>query len=126
MIRIHSATYTCAEENRTLLNFQRYFEQLHESFRHNACSSHTFYFTQDDREFFFSRTGYRIHSSQAPGQHRCHPLHALVFHNFSMSIVGLLKSIDRQTENGSSVSTFSRRSQSTDQLYKQSAIWQPG
>ena len=44
-----------AEQNRALLNFQRYCEQLHESFRHNACSSRTFYFTQDDRELFFSR-----------------------------------------------------------------------
>jgi hypothetical protein len=44
-----------------------------------------------------------------------------------MSIVGLLKSIDRQTENGSSVPTFSRRSQSADHLlHKQFAIWQPG
>jgi hypothetical protein len=41
-----------------------------------------------------------------------------------MFIVGALKSIDRQTEKGSSVSAFSRRSQSTDHLlHKQSAIW---
>jgi hypothetical protein len=116
-----------AEQNRALLNFQRYCEQLHESFRHNACRSHTFYFTQDDRELFFSRLGYRIHSSQALAQHCCHPLHALVFCNLSMSIAGVLKSIAPQTENCSSVSAFSRRSQSTDHLVqKQSVIWQPG
>jgi hypothetical protein len=95
MVRIHSAPYTCTEQNRTPLNFQRYGEQLQESLRDNACRSHTFYFTQDDRELFFSRTGYRIHSSQAPGQHRCYALQALVSNYLPMSIVGLLKSIDR-------------------------------
>jgi hypothetical protein len=44
-----------------------------------------------------------------------------------MSIIGLPKSIDRQAKNGSSVSSFSRRSQSSHHLlHKQSAIWQPG
>src|ERR1700716_2204676 len=123
MIWIHSTPYTCAEQRRALLNLHWYCEQFHESFRHDAYSSHTFYFTQDDRELFFSRTGYHIHSSQATGQHRCHPLHALVFHYLSISTVCLLKSIDRQTENGSSVPPFSRRSQSTDHLlHQQSAI----
>src|ERR1700730_1292087 len=127
MVRINSTPYTWAEQNGAPLNFDRYCEQFHECFRHNAYSSHTFYFTQDNRELFFSRTGYRIHSSQASGQHRCHPLQALVFHYLSMFIVNQLKSIDRQTENGSSAPTFSRRSQSADHLlYKQSAIWQPG
>ncbi len=94
MVWINCAPDTCTEQSWTLLNVHRRREQLHESFGDDSYRSHTLYFTQDDGELICSGSGNCIHSSQAPGEHCCHSLQALISTNRCRSVIVLLHFVD--------------------------------